>query len=487
MKTLPAFLGLVLAFAPFTATAQVQSQVASNTAFALNLYGQLAATNQGNLFFSPYSISTCLAMLYDGARGNTELQMSQVLGFGTNQPAFAGLFGQLQAELETDQQTTALELDIANGLWAQEGFPFLPAFIANATGQYQAPVSQVDFVNDSAAVTQTINDWVAQATNQKIQDILPAGSLDRFTRLVLANAVYFLGAWTEAFAVTNTRTEPFYISPNQVVQVPLMHQPLPGSNGMAFNYMSTWPLGQGPAPGADDFQALELPYASNQVSMLILLPAQVDGLAQLEQQLSPALLSNVLARMQPQPIEVFLPRFTLEYGLELNNTLSGMGMPDLFTPGVADLSGIDGTNDLYVSHVFHKAWARVDESGTEAAAATAAVVGITAIPMQPPVFRATHPFVFFIRDTQTGSLLFAGRVVTPTAATAAPTPALTLKPSAGKLTLTWPVAVTNVTLESSEDLATWTVLSGAASDGANMSLTITPSPSRNLFFRLRRQ
>ena len=175
-NTLLALLGFILVFAPIAGTSQVQSVVDGNTAFALNLYSQLA-TNSGNLFFSPYSISTCLAMLYAGASGNTEQQMSQVLGFGTNQQQFASLFGKLQAELRSDQVTNAIELNIANALWTQEGFPFLPSFLETATNQYQANVNQADFTTpaDDDAATQAINDWVAQETQNKIQNIVPPG------------------------------------------------------------------------------------------------------------------------------------------------------------------------------------------------------------------------------------------------------------------------------------------------------------------------
>ena len=176
-NTLLTLMGFILLFAPMVGTPQVQSVVDGNTAFALNLYSQLA-TNSGNLFFSPYSISTCLAMLYAGASGNTEHQMSQVLGFGTNQQQFASLFGQLQKELGADQQTNAIELHIANALWVQEGFPVLPSFLETATNQYQANVGQADFVTEGDAVRLEINNWVAQETRNKIQDILPPGSLN---------------------------------------------------------------------------------------------------------------------------------------------------------------------------------------------------------------------------------------------------------------------------------------------------------------------
>jgi serpin B len=476
MKPTPlALLSLVVLSAPINLTAQTQFLVASNTAFALDLYGQLAAP-PGNLFFSPYSISTCLAMLYAGAGGDTQEQMSQVLGFGTDQGQFASAFGELQRELETNQQTNAIELNIANALWTQEGYPFLPAFLAAATNQYQASIGQADFVTQADAVAQTINNWVAQETQNKIQSILPPGSLDSHTRLVLANAIYFLGAWTTAFEETNTTTQPFYLSSASQVEAPLMHQP-PPVGSLSFNYMAS-----------SNFQAIELPYGSNQVSMVILLPWQVDGLGSLEQQLSPAFLASALAQMVEQPVEICLPKFTMESSFELTSTLSAMGMPDAFTPGVADFSGIDGANDLFITFVFHKAWGQVNEAGTEAAAVTAGGAAPSgSIDGGPPVFRADHPFLFFIRDTQSGSLLFLGRLANPSpSATPAPTPQLTATRSGNSLTLSWPYSSTAWTVEQNPDLspANWTPASGANSnDGTNNFMTIT-APAQNLFYRL---
>jgi serpin B len=458
-------------------SAQLQSLVASNTAFALNLYGQLA-TNQGNLFFSPYSISTCLAMTYAGARGETAAQMAQVMGFGTNQPQFASLFGQLLSEIEADQQTNALELNTADALWIQEGYPFLPSFLETATNQYQANLNQVDFGTEAAAATQDINNWVAQETQNKIQNILPAGSINASTRLVLVNAIYFLGVWTEAFAVSNTLTQPFYLSTNSQVQVPLMHQFVPtimGGSGLAFPYMES-----------RNFQAIELPYASNQVSMVILLPSQVDGWRQLEQQLSPAFLSAVLAQMSPRYIDIFLPRFTLESSFDLSETLENMGMPDAFAPGAADFSGIDGAQDLVISDVLHKAWVAVNEAGTEAAATTVTIVTPT-VGLMSPVFRADHPFLFFIRDTQSGSLLFLGRVAnpSPSVANAAPALHLSLTPSGQSLNISWPYPSTGWTLRQNPDLSTtnWTPSGGITNDGTNNFLSISTQAGA-LFFRL---
>jgi serpin B len=469
--------------------------VAGNTTFALNLYSQLA-TNSGNLFFSPYSISTCLAMLYAGASGNTEQQMSQVLGFGTNQQQFASLFGELQAELEADQQTNAIELNLANALWVQEGFPFLPSFLETATNQYQANIGQADFISEASEVTDEINNWVAQETWNKIQNIVPPGAINSSTRLVLANAIYFLGVWTTSFEETNTTTQPFHLSGTTFVEAPLMHQPfLVDGNGnpITFNYMNNWWWGGlGYIIPTNGFQALELPYGNNQLpygnnqlSMVILLPSQVDGLGQLEQQLSPAFLSNVVGQMRPQPVEIFLPRFTLESTFDLTHTLAAMGMPDAFTPGVADFSGIDGNTDLFVTFVLHKAWGQVNEAGTQAAAATVVGVGrgYSGGP-PPPVFRADHPFLFLIRDTQTGSVLFLGRLTNPIPSANPATPALTVTPSAGGLTISWPSSLAGLILRQSPDLTNWTASAGVSNDGTNNSVTITASQSRSLFFRL---
>jgi len=398
MTRMAVMLGLsfLLGSPPSARSDQLQTLVDGNTAFALDLYGQLAAT-PGNLFFSPYSISTCLAMLYAGARGNTEKQMAQVLEFGANQQHFSSSFGELQRELEATRTQNGLELDIANALWTQEGYPFLPAFLHVAEDQYQATVNQADFTSEADVVTDEINRWVARETKAHIQDILPAGSLDALTRLVLANAIYFKAAWTASFEETNTVTNTFYVSGSAQVEAPLMHQPIVG-----VNYMET-----------GDFQAVELPYGSNQLaSMVILLPRQLDGSGQLEEQLSPASVSSTLALMRKQNVELFLPRFTLASSFELSRTLAGMGMPAAFTPGVADFSGIDGTTGLFISHVFHKAWGEVDEAGTEAAAATVVVLKGLAVP-PTFLFRADHPFIFFIRDTQSGSLLFLGRLADP--------------------------------------------------------------------------
>jgi len=381
--------------------AQTKSLAEDNTAFAFDLYARLSGT-PGNLFFSPYSISTCLAMTYAGARGDTETQMARVLHFSKGKSGLHSSFGKLQQQLDEAAKQKGIQLDIANALWAQKGHHFLPAFTKIAQGDYQANLNQADFKTSADAVRREINRWVAQKTRDKIHDILSPGSLDDLTRLVLANAIYFKGIWARPFEKAATATQPFHLSANRQADALLMH------HVADVRYI-----------GNDDFQAVELPYSGDELSMVILLPRQVDALGQLENQLSPPFLARLLAQMKQQEVEIFLPRFKLESGFKLNDMLAKMGMPDAFVWLKADFSGINGNrHDLYISGVFHKAWVEVNEEGTEAAAATGVVMMAASIaerPPPPPVFRADHPFIFLIRDTRSGSLLFAGRLADPRA------------------------------------------------------------------------
>jgi serpin B len=291
-----------------------------------------------------------------------------------------------------------IELNIANCLWAQKGHPFLPAFLKTAQQNYQANLNQADFATEAEAARSEINRWVAQKTEDKIRDILPPGSLEPLTRLVLANAIYFKGIWAKPYDKSETSTQPFHVSNAQQVNAPLMH------HFDEVRYLEN-----------SSFQAVELPYQGGQLSMVVMLPRKVDGCGDLENRLTPALLSSSLKEMKPQRVEIFLPRFKLESSFDLNAVLARMGMPDAFSPK-SDFSRMDGSKLLYISHVFHKAWGEVNEEGTEAAAATAVAVvtrGAVKPPPPPPVFRADHPFVFLIRDTNSGSILFLGRLSQP--------------------------------------------------------------------------
>ncbi len=379
---------------PGVAAGPPQYLVDGNTAFALGLYRQLKST-PGNLFFSPYSISTALAMTWAGARGNTAKQMGQVLGFDHSPGEIHAGFGTLQRQLQEAGNGHGVELSVANALWAQQGHPFLKDFLGTARDRYQANVNQADFLSRADAARGEINRWVAQKTRDRIQDLLPAGSVDSLTRLVLANAVYFKGTWAKQFDKAQTVSEPFHTSATSETQVPLMR------HSDQVRYMDN-----------EEFQAVELPYKGNELSMVILLPREVEGCAKLENQLTPALLSSALSRMKAQKVEIVLPRFELESRFDLKVTLAKMGMTDAFGSD-ADFSGMDGTRLLYISGVFHKAWGEVNEEGTEAAAATGVVVGIKGVMPRAPVFRADHPFIFLIRDTRSGSLLFLGRLSRP--------------------------------------------------------------------------
>src|SRR5438552_8463864 len=383
---------------PEARSAQTRSLVEGNTAFALDLYGQLK-TGSGNLFFSPYSISTCLAMTYAGARAETEKQMGQALHFEESQRQLHSSFGELQRQLTEASKLEGIELNIANALWTQKDPPLLPAFLQITKSEYQANVSQADFRTGAEEARDEVNRWVAQKTKEKIQTILPPGSLTDLTRLVLANAIYFKGVWSRQFEKSETSNRPFHLSTARHVEVPLMH------HFDEIRYMED-----------GDFQAVELPYKGGELSMAILLPRQFYACGNLEDRLTPGLLSRSLSRMKKQKVEIFLPRFKLESSFELSDTLAKMGMPDAFG-AKADFSGMDGTKSLYISAVFHKAWGEVNEEGTEAAAATAVAMTRSAVikqPPLPPIFRADHPFIFLIRDTRSGSVLFLGRLVDPT-------------------------------------------------------------------------
>ena len=396
-KIIPIISMLSLLFGSSPDARSAQTVVDGNTAFALDLYAQLKSA-RGNLFFSPYSISTCLAMTYAGARGDTAKQMSRVLHLDQDQAKVHASFSKLQRQLSEASNQKGIELSIANSLWAQKGHSFLPAFLETAKGDYQANVNQADFIIEAEAARGEINRWVAQETKDKIKDILPPGSLTDQTRLVLVNAIYFKGVWAKPYDKAETASQPFHLSTSRRTDVPLMH------HFDHVRYMED-----------TGFQAVELPYKSGELSMVILLPHQADACGNLEERLSPALLARSLDRMKQQKVEVFLPRFKLESSFDLIQPLTSMGMPDAFGPK-SDFSGMDGIKFLYISGVFHKAWGEVNEEGTEAAAATVVAVRGLAVakpPPPPPVFRADHPFVFFIRDTRSGSILFLGRLADP--------------------------------------------------------------------------
>jgi serine protease inhibitor len=370
--------------------------VDGNTAFALDLYSQLRGGG-GNLFFSPYSISTCLGMTYAGARGQTADQMAKALHFGGDPDKLAADFQGLQSALNEAQKHKGIELDVANALWAQRGFPFLPAFLDLAHQQYDANIRQADFRAAAEPARQEINEWVLKQTKDKIADLIPPGMVDG-AKLVLVNAIYFKGAWTTPFKTNATFGMPFHTGTGVDVTARMMNQTA------EFDYGEP-----------DGLQVLELPYGKGELSMVVLLPREPNGLPAMEARLDPQKLEEWLGSARPRKVNVFLPKYKLEEQFELGKTLGTLGMVDAFTER-ANFSGMDGRRDLLISAVIHKAFVDVNEQGTEAAAATAVAVRAMAM-MRPepiPVFRADRPFIFLIRDKRSGSILFLGRVTDPT-------------------------------------------------------------------------
>jgi len=394
-----------------------QAIVAGNNKFALELYAKLR-TQEGNLFFSPYSISTALAMAYAGAAGQTETQMAKVLHFPVlcepnvpsapvpDQKRFHFEFGKIIKDLNARGEKGGYELRVANALWGQKGYGFLEEFLQLIKTNYGGEVNEVDFVIAAEPARKTINAWVEKQTNNKIKNLIAPGVLNHLTRLVLTNAIYFKGNWARQFEKDKTKDAPFTLLNGEKLDVPMMNQTA------EFNYMET-----------DDFQALELPYVDDELSMIILLPKQAacapgDGVTDLEKTLTTGSLSQWLAKLRKRKVIVSVPKFKMTSQFSLSGVLKSMGMTDAFS-AKADFSGINACapgsrKDLFISAVIHKAYVDVNEEGTEAAAATGVVMGITSVgPTEIPVFRADHPFIFLIRDNRSGCILFIGRTINP--------------------------------------------------------------------------
>ncbi|MBZ5515617.1 MAG: serpin family protein [Acidobacteriia bacterium] len=375
----------------------VAAVVKGGNQFALALYGQLAR-REGNLFLSPFSISTALAMTYGGASGQTAEEMAAALRLpfpGPRlHPAFALLLKQAKGEEPQDYQ-----LSIANGLWTQRGYAFKDEYKGMVKANYGAELRELDFATAGEKSRAIINQWVEMQTQGKIRDLIPPRAITELTRLILANAIYFRGRWIDPFEEEATKDAAFKVTPQQEVSVPTMYQQ------DRFQYLET-----------NSVQALRLPYKGGDLSMIVFLPRQVDGLAELETSLTAEQLEGWVQKMDWREVKVYLPKFRVESTFTLNDVLPKMGMRQAFDPASADFSGMTGKKDLFISLVIHKAFVDVDERGTEAAAATAIEGPEAAMPGEeepPAIFRADHPFLFLIRDQRSGSILFLGRVTNP--------------------------------------------------------------------------
>jgi serine protease inhibitor len=378
------------------AGADMKSLVEGNTAFALQLYGKLQSQD-GNLAFSPYSISSALAMTCAGARGETARQMEQVLYFDQSQVDLAPLVGQLNKAVKAAKGDN--ELNIANSIWPQKKYPFREDFLTLLKQDYGATVTPLDYAHNAEHARVTINQWVDSHTRHKINEIIGPGVLDSLTRMVLVNAIYFKGTWLTPFPEDATQSDRFYPKPEKHIRIPFMH------------VSDTFRYGEN-----DRLQLISLPYIGDKLEMLILLPRDRDGLGQLENDLNTTNLSWWMSTMRVEQVDVALPKFKITSEFGLAETLRAMGMEDAFDATKADFSGMDGQlHWLCISAVLHKAYVDVYEKGTEAAAATGMVMAGAAEPIveHPKQFLADHPFVFMIRDSTTGSILFLGRVAQP--------------------------------------------------------------------------
>jgi len=383
---------------PDVATSDVADLVNGNTAFAFDLY-RVLKEGDGNLFYSPYSISLALAMTHAGARGETEQQMADTLHFILSQdrlpPAFNGLDLELarRGEGAEGKDEEGFRLNIVNAIWGQEGYGFLSEFLDVLAQNYGAGLRLLDFVNAPEESRVTINDWVSDQTEGRIENLIPQGVIDELTRLVLTNAIYFNAAWAAPFEPDQTADGAFHLLDGGEVTVPMMRQT------ESFGYAE----GEG-------YQAVELPYDGWELAMVVLLP-EAGQFEPFEGSLDAERVNGIVKGLAHRQVALTMPKFEFESDFSLKDSLAAMGMPDAFS-AEADFSGMTGDRDLFIAEVIHKAFVSVDEAGTEAAAATAVVMAELAAPMEPVEVTVDRPFIFLIRDVETGAVLFVGRVVT---------------------------------------------------------------------------
>ncbi|MGC8745193.1 MAG: serpin family protein [Candidatus Saccharicenans sp.] len=377
-----------------TLESEANKVINSSNQFAFDLYSFLKS-EPGNIFYSPLSLSVALAMTYEGARGETAEEIRSVFHFSDDMETLRRGWSEVISKI--NQKNKKYDLRMANALWAQKGFPFLPEYFGTIEKYYGGKVANLDFIRETETSRQIINKWVESQTNERIKDLIPQKVLDSLTRLVLTNAIYFKGKWENQFLKENTKEADFLINSGRKVKVPMMFL-----KDKEFNYLEN-----------EDLQLIELPYVDNEVSMLVLLPKK--DLLKIEPYLKADKLAELKSLMKKEKVDVYLPKFKFDTKYLMGGEkglLGKMGMPTAFSMSRADFSGMDGRKDLYVKEVIHQAFVEVNEEGTEAAAATAVIMGIKMV-MEKFIFRADHPFVFIIQEKQTGAILFLGRVVDP--------------------------------------------------------------------------
>ncbi len=385
---------------PSAPQGDVQAVVDGDNTFAFDLYHSLRSQD-GNLILSPFSISLALAMPYAGARGETESQMAQTLHFTLPQsrlhPAFNALdltLEQKPANSKKDQEP--MQLSIANAVWAEQTYPFLPDFLDTLSLNYGAGIRLADFINQSEAVRKEVNGWVEDQTKNKIKNLVPEGVFNPDTRMALVNAIYFKADWLDQFDANSTGDYPFHLLDGSEIKVPTMNQDFHNA----------------PYSKGDGWQMVELPYAGGTAAMDILVP-DAGRFDEIDSSLDFETVSAMLGGLQPTSVALALPKFKFESQFGLSDQLSALGMTDAFDRDLADFSGMTGQKDLFISAILHKAFVAVDEKGTEAAAATIVIMQLAGAAMMEVNLTIDRPFVFFIRDLQSGQILFVGRVLNP--------------------------------------------------------------------------
>lgn len=387
--------------APQVSDANLTALGQGNTTFALNLYQNLK-TSDGNIFFSPFSISMALAMVYAGARNETEKEIANTLHFNLPQSQLHPTFNKLDSELNSRGKSAkgkddkGFRLNVVNAIWGQKDYQFLPGFLDVLAQNYGAGLRLLNFLTEPEPSRQIINKWVSDQTEQRIKNLIPQGSITPDTMLVLTNAIYFNAAWLNQFQKNATAKGSFYPLDGNVISTDLMHQT------ESIGYMQ-----------GNGYQVVELPYDGNELSMIIIVPDK-GGFHKFEDSLDTELIISIKNGINNRRVALTMPKFEFESSFNLNDELEQMGMVAAFTPYVADFSGMNGNLELYISDVIHKAFVSVDEEGTEAAAATAVTMRATAMPSDEIVeLKIDRPFIFLIQDIPTGSILFIGRVLNP--------------------------------------------------------------------------
>lgn len=378
-----------------------QALTAATAAFGWEILRELSRSQTGNLFLSPWSISLAMSMVRAGARGDSRTGLTRALGLdalgeGADAAFNAAAIGLAEPPPRKDSGQ-AFELSVANSSWVQAGYSMQQDYLDILARYYGAGLWQADFAKDPERGREAVNEWVEQRTNGRIQDLLPGGSVTTLTRLILANAIYFKADWTSTFDKDATASRPFRLAAGATRDVATMHK------------TASYAYAKG-----DSVEALEIPYAGGSTSMVVLLPAAgaLPAVEARAQEVS----DQLIPKLQLNRVSLAMPKWEVTSELSLAGALAALGADAVFDPRRADLSGMNGKRDLSVTGVFHKAFVKVDEKGTEAAAATGAVVGATSAPIQPPIeFTMDRPFLYLIRDRRMGVVLFAGRVADPAA------------------------------------------------------------------------